>query len=284
MNSITDKYNAQQKIIKQELLEMIQNLLKKDLDKESRQTLEEMRKAVKTNKFEGLNQKIYEQYNAQGWNIPPNSGRQNFSHIFIEKVMDLVSIQHKYQTDPDSPQQKYSSEANLKVKIKELLDEFEQQEKSMLMARLAQATILLELLSNEVDHLKFENKFLRFNYVDNLLKKRKTVKSQTAGKVKKFSTNNKCLEECLNEILSAGAVDKIISKKIYARFCNLVKKKYPTPPYVQKPRLSREEKRQDPAIQAVDREALKRNEWAPTTLRTFFEKALKIRITDLPNK
>ena len=88
----------------------------------------------------------------------------------------------------------------------------------------------------------------------------------------------------MNEILSAGAVDKIISKKIYARFCNLVKKKYPTPPYVQKPRLSREEKRQDPAIQAVDREALKRNEWAPTTLRTFFEKALKIRITDLPNK
>lgn len=282
MNSITDKYNAQQKIIKQELLEVIKSFLKKDLDEELRQVLEQMQNAVKTNQFGGVMEKIYEQYKTDILNTQPSGGRQNFSHIFLEKVMDLASIQHKLKTNPDNPLKKYSTEANIKVKIQELLDEFQQQKKSMLMARLAQATILVELLSNQVDHLNIENEFLRYNYVDNLLKKRKTVKNQTAGKAKVFSSNNQCLQECLDEVLGAGSTQKEISNKVYIRFLKLVTKKYPTPPFVQKPRLSREEKLQEPAIQAANREALKRNEWAPTTLRNFFEKTLKIKIAELP--
>ncbi len=57
---------------------------------------------------------------------------------------------------------------------------------------------------------------------------------------------------------------------------------YPTPPYVQKPHQSKAENLQNKETQEADLEAIKRNKWAPSTLRNFFEKKLKVKVTDLP--
>ena len=107
------------------------------------------------------------------------------------------------------------------------------------------------------------------------------MSNHRAGKDKKFSNNNQCMQECLDEVLNSGSPEKELSKRVYSRFCRLVKDRYPTPPFVQKIKQSAYEKSQREELQKIDFEALERKEWAPTTLRAFFEKALKIKIADL---
>jgi hypothetical protein len=278
---MTDLYEEQQQFLKEELLQMLENGLKKDVSQEMRTRLEEMRTALETEQYEAQMEKLHEEYQTEKKIKKPTSKRQSFREIFSEKIMSLVDCVYAIRSDTERPKKKYKSEDKLKTRVEELVDKFYPQTKRQLIPQLVEATVRVELLTQEVDELKAAHKFLTYHYFRDLLKRREAVNNQKTGKDKIFSDNNQCMQECLDEVLNAGSADKEITKLVYLRFCRLVKKKFPNPPFLQKQRLNREEKKQDLKTQEANREALQRNEWAPTTLRNFFENSLKVKIADL---
>jgi hypothetical protein len=129
--------------------------------------------------------------------------------------------------------------------------------------------------------LHAENSYLTNFLKDYLRKRTQSVTNQKTGKDKVYSNNNQCMKECLIEIIDGLSTNQI-SKRTYRKFCNLVTRRYKRPPFVQKLRQSKEDKQQTQESIDMDLEALERNEWAPSTLRAFFEKTTKLKIADLP--
>jgi NADH dehydrogenase/NADH:ubiquinone oxidoreductase subunit G len=95
-----------------------------------------------------------------------------------------------------------------------------------------------------------------------------SVKNQKDAKDKKFKSNNSFLLDCLNQVTE---IDKRSAKpNDFIKFRNLAIKT--KPPYIQSTRRSKQDRMMSEEIQRLDAEALARNEWAPSTLRSFFEK------------
>jgi hypothetical protein len=282
MSDKADLYKEQRKFIDDKFLRAVNDSLENADTDADREDAKEILDAIEANQTEDLLEKYYSEYKAEKLNSSPGGKRKSFKKIFHERIWELVDSFYSVKIGPNGPKKKYSSEDGLKDRVRELVDEFEPQTKRQLIPRLVQVIIQVEILEQKIEELRSGSEFLIYHYFKHLLERQETVKNQKTGKDKVFSSNNQCMKECLDEVLNAGLVNKPLSKLTYTKFCRLIKKKYPTPPVLQKARLSKEEKMQSAADQKADREALARNEWAPTTLRAFFEKALKVHIKDLP--
>lgn len=285
MSPTDDQYEEELQLQGQKLLQVLESALKKDINQETRTRLEAMRTALKEGDHESVMRLINEEYKiykAIKTNTKSSSKRRSFEEIYCEKAGDLLESLYSIRTDPNRPKEKYKSKEAIEDRARELADKFRPLTQSELVLDLVWATAKIELLGQEVDELRAVNNYLINHFEKDLSKREATVTSQKTGKDKKYSGNNQCMQECLDEVLNSGSPQKELSKLVYTKFCRLVIKKYPTPPFVQKIRQSAYEKSQSEELQIIDSEALERKEWAPTTLRTFFEKALKIKIADLP--
>lgn len=284
MSLTDDQHEDELQLKKQKILQVLESELKKDISQEIRTRLEAMWTALKKDEYGYAMRMIYEEYKIYEivkTNSKPSSKRRSFEELYIEKVGGLFKSLYAIRTDAKLPKEKYKSKDEIKDRVTELVDKFSPLTQSELVTQLVGATAKIELLNQEVEELRATNKFLAFHFEKELSTREVAVSNQKAGKDKKFSNNNQCMRECLDEVLNSGSPDKAISKHVYLRFCRRVKEKYPTPPFVQKIRQSAYEKSQCEELQKIDFEALERKEWAPTTLRAFFEKALKIKIADL---
>ncbi len=284
MSPTDDQHEDELQLKRQKLLQVLESELKKNISQEMRTRLETMCTALKNGEYGYVMRLIYEEYKiyeAVKTNSKPSSKRQSFEEIYIEKVGGLFESLYAIRTDAKLPKEKYKSKDAIEDRVTELVDKFSPLTQSELVTVLVGETVKIELLNQEVEELRATNKFLTYHFEGELSKREAAVSNQTAGKDKKFSNNNQCMRECLDEVLNSGSPEKELSKRDYSQFCRLVKKKYPTPPFVQKIRQSAYEKSQREELQKIDFEALERKEWAPTTLRAFFEKALKIKIVDL---
>lgn len=284
MSPTDDEHEEQLQIQKQKLLQGLESELTKDISQEMHARLEAMCTALKKDEYESVMRLIYEEYKiymAVTTNRKPSSKRRSFEEIYGEKAGGLIESLYAIRTNVELPKEKYKSKDAVEDRVRELEDKFRSLTQSELVSDLVWATAKIELLSQEVDELRAVNNYLINHFEKDLSTREATVNSQKAGKDKKFSDNNQCMQECLDEVLNTGSSKKELSKNVYTRFCRLVNKKYPTPPFVQKIRQSAYDKSQSEELQKIDSEALERKEWAPTTLRSFFEKALKIKITDL---
>jgi hypothetical protein len=284
MSPTDDQHENELQLKKQKLLQALESGLEKDISQEMRTRREDMWTALKKDKYGYVMRLIYEEYKiykAVKTNSKPSSKRRSFEEIYIEKVGGLFESLYAIRTDAKLPKEKYKPKDAIEDRVTELLDKFRPLTQSELVIQLVGATAKIELLNQEVEELRGINKFLTYHFEKDLSAREATVSNQRAGKDKKFSNNNQCMQECLDEVLNSGSPEKELSKRVYSRFCRLVKDRYPTPPFVQKIRQSAYEKSQREELQKIDFEALERKEWAPTTLRAFFEKALKIKIADL---
>lgn len=281
MSLTAQQHEEQLQILKQEFLQEIESELKKDICQEMRTRLEAMRMALKKDQYESLINLIYEEHKTENENRKVSSKRQSFQEIYSEKVRGLVESIYSIRTDATRPKEKYKSKDIFDDRVRELVDKFFPLTQSELIPHLVAANVQIDLLQQEVDELKAVSKFLMHHFNSDLSNRMAAVKNQKTGKDKVFSGNNRCMKECLDEVLSKSSPDKEISKRVYRQFCRLLKERYPTPPFRQKPRLSSEEKKQDLETQTADREVLQKYEWAETTLRNFFEKTLNVNIADL---
>jgi len=211
---MTDLYEEQQQFLKNELLQMLETGLKKDVSQEMRARLEEMRTALETDQYEAQMEKLHEEYQAEKKIKKTTSKRQSFREIFSEKIMSLVDCVYSIRSDTERPKKKYKSKDALKTRVEELVDKFHPQTKRQLIPQLVEAIVRVELLTQEVDELKAAQKFLTYHYFRDLLKRRESVNNQKNGKDKIFSDNNQCMQECLDEVLKAGSAKKEISKHV----------------------------------------------------------------------
>lgn len=216
--------------------------------------------------------------------IRPKTGRQsNPQKINEKKLLLLASGTHAYM-DAGSAVKKYPSPESIKSQIKKIKATLNKYTKDEIAELYANSLIQIEFLDQKILALEGEKTYLRSKELDGLVKRKETVLNQTTGKNNLYAPNNARMQECLDQVLSAGSANKNLSKATFDKFCRLVKKKYPIPPVIPAPRLTAEEKLQDKKAQAADREALKRNDWPPTTLRHFFETALNVKISELIRK
>ena len=104
-----------------------------------------------------------------------------------------------------------------------------------------------------------------------------SVKNQKDGKDKKYRSNNSLLMECLKQITENGT--KSAKTSDFIKFRNLVMKT--KPPFIQNPRRSKQDQMMSEEIQKIDAEAVARNEWAPSTIRNYFEKHTKVKASSV---
>jgi hypothetical protein len=214
--------------------------------------------------------------------IRPIKGRQTNTQKINEKKLNyLISATRSYLGGQNNSLKSISKEARERW-IEKVKANSAKLTNDQLLEKFANLTFDFECLKQDLAALRDEKSYLSKLFITTLSGRQKTVSAQTKKKDEKFAPNNACMQECLDEVLNSGLENKPLSKSTYTKFCRLVKKKYPTPPVLQQPRLSKAEKLQSAADQKADREALTRNEWAPITLRNFFEKTLKVKIKDLP--
>lgn len=284
MSPVCNQHEEQLQPQKEKSLLELESEMKKNISQERRTSLKAMWTALKNDQYESVmkwTHEEYQAYKAANINRKAGSKRRSFAEIYGEKAGGLIESLYSIRTDPNRPKEKYKSKEAIEDRARELVDKFRQLTQSELISSLVEATAKIELLSQEVDELRSVNRYLTDHFEKDLSAREATVRRQKAGKDEKFSDNNQCMQECLDEVLNSGSPQKELSKRVYIKFCRLVNKKYPTPPFVQNIRQSAYEKSQREELQKIDSEALERKEWAPTTLRYFFEKALKIKIADL---
>lgn len=110
--------------------------------------------------------------------------------------------------------------------------------------------------------------FLLQHFYQTRFKHMTSTKNRELARNKKFKSNSDFLMECLNQIKIDLKRD--LQATDFIKFRNLAMKF--KPPFIQKPRRSKQDRMISEEIQRLDAEALARNEWAPSTLRSFFEK------------
>lgn len=281
MSPTDGQHDEQLQILKQEYLQEIEGELKKDISQEMRTRHEAMRTALRKNQYESMMRLIYKEHQAENASRKTSGKRRSFEEIYREKIRGLVESIFAIRTDATRPKERYKSKDVLEDRVRELVDKFSPLTQSELIPHLVGATVQVDILKQEIEELRAVSKFLIYHFNRDLSKRSAAVENQKAGKDKKFSDNNQCMQECLDEVLNSGSPGKELSKRVYTKFCRLLKERYPIPPFRQKPRLGSEEKKQDLETQTADREALQKYEWAETTLRNFFEKTLDVKIADL---
>lgn len=110
--------------------------------------------------------------------------------------------------------------------------------------------------------------YLLTHFQETRFKKLKAVKHRTDKKNKKYEDNNGYLMKCLKEAIPESKTE--IDPNDFLKFQAIAKKNPPA--FIQKTRRSKQDRMMSEEIQRLDAEALARNEWAPSTLRNFFEK------------
>lgn len=214
--------------------------------------------------------------------IRPIKGRQSFIQKINEQKLEWLAYEAKTYLANSRALEKSISKKSLSSRKNDLNRDLIKLTKDELIEKYSILTLKHDQAITELAVQKAINSYLSDNLLESLSLKKKAGINKTGGIYKKFASNNACMRECLDEVLDAGSEDKQLTKATYRKFHRLVTNKYPMPPVIQKFRQSKDEKLQDPEIQKADLEATKRNEWAPTTLRNFFETTLKVKIKDLP--
>lgn len=177
---------------------------------------------------------------------------------FLRLLEPLMARNEEFSAEIDS----------LKKSKKEELSDLSKFTKEELRARLFTAEIGFQISKKYVSNLTTVISHLLKESYDARNKRLGSVKNQKDAKDKKFKSNNSFLLECLNKVSENG--DKAIKPSDFIKFRNLANKT--KPPFVQRPRRSKQDRMMSEEIQRLDAEALARNEWSPSTLRNFFEK------------
>ena len=154
-----------------------------------------------------------------------------------------------------------------KVKRTELSD-LSKFSKEELRARVFKAEIQTQISKRFMSNLILVMEHLLKASYEAREKRLKSVVNQSGGKDKKFKSNNSFLLECLNKVTEQGSLP--VKPSDFIKFRNLAAKT--KPPFIQRPRRSKQDRMMSEEIQRLDAEALARNEWSPSTLRNFFEK------------
>lgn len=267
-----------------EIIKTIEGLKRKLQEQQNSENLINLLIAIEENKsvdIEHLVADLTIDYKSGNFVVRPSKGRQSSTQKINEKQLEWLTSRTSVYIDPNGPQQNYTKQSNLQKRLEALSKKMNQHSKDELVFQFSHTIVELERLIQDTESMDAENKFLRVFFKEHLSKRKKAVANQTAGLERKYKNNNQCMQECLDEILNSGDKDQELSKKTYKRFCNLVIKKFPNPPFIQKFRQSKAEKLQSLEMQKADIEACERNEWAPSSLRHFFERKFKIKVVDL---
>ena len=191
--------------------------------------------------------------------------RKNIKEQYLEKEASLLKVLKPIT----SINLELNSEIDSLKKSKRIeLSDLSKFTKEELRARIFKAEIEVQISKYFVSNLiAVISHLLKASY-DARSQRLGNVKNQAEGKDKKFKSNNSFLLECLNQLTGLG--NKSVKPSDFISFRNLANKT--KPPFIQKPRRSKQDRMMSEEIQRADAEALSRNEWAPSTLRNFFEK------------
>lgn len=193
------------------------------------------------------------------------SKRKNIQEKYLQQEAEFLrTLKPLLITTPEMTAE---IESLKKIKKNELLDltKFTKEE---LRARVYKAEIRVDISKKFISNLISVMSHLVKESYDARKRRLDSVKNQKDGKDKKFKSNNALLMDCLKQVTENGT--KTAKPNDFIRFRNLVMKT--TPPFIQKPRRSKQDRLMSEDIQRMDAEAIARNEWAPSTIRNFFDK------------
>lgn len=181
---------------------------------------------------------------------------------------EWTEASHGMLVDENNPIRRYVDKESITRRISELENDHQKFSKSELIKKLSAVTLKNELLAAKLKATEDHCKFLSDKYGKSLEKRLETVGKQSKAKDKLFSSNNAYLKHCLNQVTDNGV--KTVNPNDFLKFQAIAKKNPPA--FIQNPRRSKQDRMMSEEIQKLDAEALARNEWAPSTLRNFFEK------------
>jgi hypothetical protein len=277
------KFNSNETLLhmNDDLINQIKNLLKEIPPKDIKGKLLDLLIKAEAGDIKGILDNAVNDYESNYFNLQPKGKRQSLEKKVDELNFAWLASGHKIYMEPDGPHKRYSSIESIEKRLGELRLKMLDSPQDALVDGYARTIIALELALQDREALHAENTYLANFLKEHLHKRTKSVANQKTGKAKVYSNNNQCMKECLIEVTEDLSTDQI-TKRTYRKFCNLVTRRHTNPPFVQKLRQSKEDKQQSQESMDMDLEALKRNEWAPSTLRAFFENTTKLKIADLP--
>lgn len=213
--------------------------------------------------------------------IRPKTGRQSYQQKVNEQKLAWLAIEANVFLSNSNALDKRIEKKALASRKKSLSKEFMKFTKDDLIEKYATLTFQLDQVNAELTALKEINSYLSSNLLQSLSRQKMIGDNKTSGVNKKYASNNACMKVCLEEVLGATPKEKWATKETFKIFCRHTRKRFPNPPYKQKQRQTKAEKRQDLKIQKDDLEATEREGWAESTLRDYFEKKMKLTVAKI---
>ena len=186
----------------------------------------------------------------------------------LETSLEWINTFNPYN-DKDDAAVKFWNPVDKENKISEIKSSLKELNLEELQDALAELLLEYHILKSEEYRYLAEIRFLRNFFEDELNKKVKTSKNKQKGRNDGFDENNKVLARCLNEALKDI---ELIKPEHFLKFSRLVNRKYPSPPFIPKPRLSEADKNHNDENLQITIDVSKRDGWSDSTLRTFFHK------------
>jgi hypothetical protein len=182
----------------------------------------------------------------------------------------------------DSFLYKLESQKGKKEFAKSIYDEYKEKSKEELINVLIKNFALKEILKQFAINFSEELKILRPYFFSNISKEYENIHSRQSKKNSVYNQNKEILKRCYEEFSSK--LNRKIQGNDYLAYRKYLVSKHPNPPFIPKPKLSKEEKKQSKELQEASRAANTRElhkRWSDATLRKEFERLSGTKATTL---
>jgi hypothetical protein len=147
--------------------------------------------------------------------------------------------------------------------------EYERTNKAQLVDLVKELQLSLQKMERKLHKLKNQNKALQTELDEIHAKNAKSKSKRTENRNVLESQNNEYLERALS--VFEDFLDRPFKSQDYMKFKRYLLKIYPTPAYIQEPRLTKAQKKLSPELQKEELEMKRRTEWSDSRLRKFFK-------------
>lgn len=147
--------------------------------------------------------------------------------------------------------------------------EYERMNKTQLVGLVKELQLSMQKMERKLQNLKNQNKALQTE-LDEIYTQNAKSKSKRTENRKELETQNiEYLERALS--VFEDFLGRPFKSQDYMKFRRYLLKVYPTPTYIQEPRLTKEQKKLSPAMQKEELEMKRRTGWSESRLRKFFK-------------
>ncbi len=188
----------------------------------------------------------------------------------LKELLNTRKEPIKILTDEDGPLQLLQQDEYVEKRMLELEVLLLKKSKPELAKQLASLLLVQELDSQMEKFYAKELKFFRDYFSDSQISRVQKNNNKQKGKEKTYKSNNDCLKHCY--VAFAKTLETAACPNDYPAYKRFLLKLHPFPPFIPKPRLTKQEKQKSKKIQNEDRDLKTRSTWSDPTVRAAFKK------------